>query len=158
MEAIMRTITKKKINLLNPQPDEIDIVDIATGLSRIVRFSGQRPHCVTVAQHCIFGSWKVQEEHALAFLLHDASEAYLGDIHGPLKPFLPDYCAIEERLQRVICEKYGVVFPFAEAVHKMDELLRKHEDNYAGAGTTDIGCEWWKEQYLLRFRQLNPEC
>lgn len=155
----MRTFTGKRINLLNPQPEDIDINDIATGLSRIVRFSGQRRHCVTVAEHCVNGSFAVPDEHKLAFLLHDASEAYLGDIHGPLKHFLPDYCAIEDQLQRVICAKFNVVYPFAECIHLVDTQLRIYEDEHDSVlyETQQLDCQRHRCSYVYRFKMLYPE-
>ena len=101
--SYLETVTGKFINVADPQPDEIDINDIAWGLSRMPRFAGQtitkQPY--TVAQHSILvaqlieqwynknttggiSAWKI-EQHALMGLLHDASEAYIGDIPSPVK-------------------------------------------------------------------------
>ncbi|MGL5079291.1 MAG: hypothetical protein ACRDBG_26105, partial [Waterburya sp.] len=47
-------------------------------------------------------------EKALAGLLHDAAEAYLGDIPTPIKAVLPDYKRLEKISEEVIFKKYGV--------------------------------------------------
>lgn len=97
-----------KVRLLNPQPDDISIQDIAWGLSRQNRFNGHTSHPYTVAQHCVFVSYLVPPELALQALLHDAAEAYLGDLPYPVKKLCPDYQQIEDRLQRAIMRHFGV--------------------------------------------------
>src|SRR5690606_16131204 len=86
----IRTYTGKYLNVRDPQPDQIDIIDIAVGLSRMPRFAGHSVHFLPVAQHCILMSNIVSPENKLAALLHDASEAYLGDIAKPIKALMPD--------------------------------------------------------------------
>lgn len=96
------------VNLLNPDPDTISLLDIAHNLARINRFNGATKIPYSVADHSVWVSKAVPEEHALAGLLHDASEAYLGDIVAPLKPLLRDYCYLEERFDRTISDVFGV--------------------------------------------------
>jgi hypothetical protein len=83
-DTLFQTFTGQQINLLNPYTHQIDIVDIATSLSRQCRFRG---HCLTFytnCQHSIFasqlgGTLGCTPEMQLALLLHDAAEAYVGD-------------------------------------------------------------------------------
>jgi len=104
----VHTISGFVVNLLNPDPDTISIQDIAHNLARINRFNGATKVPYSVADHSVWVSKVVPEEHALAGLLHDASEAYLGDIVAPLKPLLRDYCYLEERFDAVIGKTFNV--------------------------------------------------
>ena len=102
-----------KYHFLDPSPDEIDINTIATGLSNVCRYGGKVNHFYSVAEHSVILAKKVLEEtgctdKTLAALLHDASEAYLGDVSRPLKQFLPEYIAIEEKAEKVIQEKFNI--------------------------------------------------
>lgn len=76
------TIRHRKFDLLNPSPDDVDIEDIAASLSVEPRFTG-RWGAYSVAQHSFLVSYHCR--NALAGLLHDASEAYTGDVPSPLK-------------------------------------------------------------------------
>lgn len=83
--TVMKTITGKHIDLADPQESDFDIIDIAFALGRILRFNGHIRQDYTVAHHCLLMSHAVPEEHALEALLHDAAEAYMGDIIMPAK-------------------------------------------------------------------------
>ncbi|ODN72198.1 hypothetical protein [Methylobrevis pamukkalensis] len=87
----IQTATGRAVDLLDPRADMIDIEgDIAPALARIPRFNGHargaNGHAYSVAQHCCHGAELLREASpkiALAFLLHDAHEAYLGDLTRP---------------------------------------------------------------------------
>ena len=93
----MQTAKGRAFNLLDPRAEDVDFEDVAYHLSRLARFNGatgwqddpaKRPPAYSVAQHCAVGAhWLSSHgahETALAFLLHDAHEAYLGDLTRPL--------------------------------------------------------------------------
>jgi len=108
------TYSGKKFHFLNPQPDEICINDIAHSLSLINRFTGHTLVGRTVAEHSIDAArllrdWGCSRKEQLAGLMHDASEAYLQDISKPLKSVLPDYQALEKRVEEVIREKFNII-------------------------------------------------
>lgn len=83
------TGTGRAVDLLAPDPHTIDLdVDVAEALARIPRFTGHiRSGPYSVAQHSVVGADLLARESealAAAFLLHDAHEAYLGDIATPV--------------------------------------------------------------------------
>lgn len=95
-------------NLLYPQPSSIDIRDIAHALARINRFTGHTRQFYSVAQHCYHVSELVPRKYALEGLLHDAAEAYMGDIASPLKQLLPDYKRIYKGVEKAVFAKFGI--------------------------------------------------
>lgn len=69
----------------DPQPEEIAAEDIWWALSRIPRFNGHTKRPYTVAEHSLICAWLAPKPLKLAALLHDAAEAYIGDIMRPVK-------------------------------------------------------------------------
>src|SRR6266496_1501995 len=82
--AIM-TYSGELITPLNPDPDDIQIEDIAHALSNQCRFSGHCKQFYSVAEHSCRVSDLCSYEHQLGGLLHDGTEAYLSDIARPIK-------------------------------------------------------------------------
>ncbi|TCS35826.1 hypothetical protein EDC30_109125 [Paucimonas lemoignei] len=105
------TYSGQYVDLREPNPETIQIVDIAHALSQINRFGGHTRNFYSVAQHSVLVSHIVPREHRLAALLHDAAEAYLGDIVMPLKrmAFNLEYRDMEDLLLEVILERFGIV-------------------------------------------------
>ncbi len=81
------TYTGKQFYPLDPRPEDVCLEDIAHSLSNLCRFTGHTDtdRFYSVAQHSVICSTIVAPEAALLALLHDAAEAYLGDISRPLK-------------------------------------------------------------------------
>lgn len=102
------TASGKKFDPVDPQPDMIDLVDIANGLSNECRFAGQCRFFYSVAQHSVLVSQNVPPENAWEALLHDAAEAYIKDIPAPIKRLLPDYRALEEKIETAIRLRFGL--------------------------------------------------
>lgn len=100
------TYTGKKFHFLDPQPEEIDIVDIAHALSLTCRFGGQCREFYSVAEHSIRMAKIVPAEYRLHALLHDASEAYLPDLPRPMKAGLPKFKSVEQLILNSIYDKY----------------------------------------------------
>jgi hypothetical protein len=94
------------LDLVDPDPDVITIQDVAHGLSHVCRFGGQCRTFYSVAEHSVHVSRLVPPAHALDGLLHDAAEAFIGDVVKPLKVVLPDYARIERHMEAVIFEKF----------------------------------------------------
>lgn len=104
----MQTFTGRQFYPLDPRPEEIDSRDVAHALSLICRYGGHTSRFYSVAEHCLLMSDAVPESVALWALLHDATEAYVGDMVRPLKHHMPDYRQIEENLMEVIAERFGL--------------------------------------------------
>lgn len=111
------TISGKRWQLLDPNPDLVDFYDIAEALSKIPRFVGHTPGLVySVAQHCCIVCDNAPLDAKPWALLHDAAEAYLNDISKPLKnamrilcnPGADPYSIIEERTDRAILKAAGL--------------------------------------------------
>lgn len=100
------TASGRRLFVLDPDPEEIIIEDIAHALSQICRFGGMSTDFYSVAQHSVMVSRIVPPTFALLGLLHDASEAFLGDVIRPLKMLLPEYSRIEQRWEEVILDKF----------------------------------------------------
>jgi hypothetical protein len=101
-ETWIQSASNTKIDFKNPDPDSFKIEDIALGLARQPRYAGQGNFFYSVAQHSIYVATQVEPKLRLHGLLHDAHEAYMGDIPGPLKALLPEINEIEYRMDRAI--------------------------------------------------------
>jgi hypothetical protein len=85
----LQTASGRAFDLVDPKAENVDFaVDIPEALARIPRFTGHAG-AYSVAQHCVLGADLLfaetgRPDYAAAFLLHDAHEAYLGDIATPI--------------------------------------------------------------------------
>jgi len=136
MQTTIRTYSGKAIDFLDPKPNQFKFVDIAYGLSTEYRFAGQTPRKYTVLQHLLAcESLAADRQFAPAaratVLMHDAAEAFMRDIPRPLKNLLPGYKEIEDRLLRLICDKYSVDLQgYANAIEICDEAALAAEQSY----------------------------
>lgn len=123
----LQTFTGRPFWPLDPRPEEIDIEDIAQALSLKCRYGG---HCLcfySVAEHSVLVSQHVAPEHALWALLHDAGEAYLADIPRPVKPSLEGWKAIEARVMRAVCDRFGLPHQEPREVKAVDFAITTDE-------------------------------
>lgn len=105
----MPTASGRQYWPLDPRPEDVDLGDIATALSKECRFGGHCDGHYSVAEHSVHVSHIVPPEYALQALLHDAAEAYCKDIPSPLKRGLGlTYGDIEELNWLAICDALGV--------------------------------------------------
>ncbi len=105
------TYTGKLFEPADPDPELIDIRDIAHALSLICRGNGHVSTFWSVGQHCLCCAKEAKarglsDRMALACLLHDASECYLSDIPRPFKKDLPEYRETEEAYLDMIYGKF----------------------------------------------------
>ena len=115
-------------NRFFPLEGRIDLVHleyIAHGLAYQCRFNGQTSEFYSIAQHSLMVADIVSitnPELRLAALLHDASEAYLGDVVKPLKALLPNYKEIEINVEQIIAHSFGVDDMFNPLIKRADMI------------------------------------
>ena len=114
--TLFTTVSGQQVDILNPAPDAIHILDIAHGLALQCRFAGQIPEFYSVAQHSVMVSRLVPREDALWGLLHDASEAYISDLPAPLKatPRLTGYRMVEAGLMNAALKRFGLAGQYCD--------------------------------------------
>lgn len=113
-------------HFLRPGANVVDIEDIADALSKICRFTGHTSSFYSVAQHSVLVASVLAGLPAkvrLAGLLHDAAEAYVGDVSLPLKQLLPDYKEIERGVEHAVAAALGFEYPYPPAVKTADTIL-----------------------------------
>ena len=118
MRAWQRMLSGRRLDLINPSPVDIEIEDIAQGLSRVARWNGQTigEHAFSVAEHSVLVEQICQKlqpdtpvDWLMAALLHDASEYVVGDMISPFKNALGvDYRHFEDKLQQAIHIRFGI--------------------------------------------------
>ena len=102
------TASGRTFDLADPRPADVHPADIAHALSHVCRFGGHVRTFYSVAQHCVLVSRLVPADHALAGLLHDGAEAFVGDMVGPLKWRLPEFEAVERRVAAAVARRFGL--------------------------------------------------
>lgn len=117
------TRSGRHFDFADPQPDQIDLLDIAQALANECRYTGHVRRFYSVAQHSVLVSRIVPAPLALEGLLHDAAEAYCKDIPRPLKHMLPDYRAVEARIDRAIRARFGLPEQESAEVKRADIIL-----------------------------------
>ena len=116
--AWQRMLSGRRLDLLDPSPLDIEILDIAHGLARVARWNGQTigDHAFTVAQHSLLVEEifcgimpEASATQRLAALLHDAPEYVIGDMISPFKSVVGGgYKEVEGRLQRAIHLRFAL--------------------------------------------------
>ena len=87
------TTRGRALDLLAPLPGDIDIEEIALALGNQCRYAGCVRRFYSVAEHSVHIAAWLEWEHddldlTLGGLLHDAAEAYTGDITWPVQAVL----------------------------------------------------------------------
>ena len=160
------TASGKRFFLFDPQPEEIDIVDIAHALANICRFGGHTKFHYSVAQHSVLVSEIVEAtvpELAFAALLHDATEAYVGDMVRPLKKQMPAYREVEDATWIAIAKVFALpeILPpivkradmAALLTERRDVMLVNHLNHPEFPWEAD---ELGYEPSAIRVRELTP--
>lgn len=128
MRAWQRMLSGRRLDLINPSAVDIEIEDIAHGLSRVSRWNGQTTgeHGFSVAQHSVIVEKiaslldpEATRDMQMMALLHDASEYVVGDMISPFKNALGvDYRAFEDKLMHAIHIRFGLPATTPLAVKK----------------------------------------
>jgi len=133
----IRVLSGRMVDPINVVVDDIDIKDIAHSLAMQCRYNGHLQVFYSVGEHSLYVSKHVEHksirggaderqirEWSLSALLHDAAEAYIGDMVRPLKhaPEMQSFLDIEARIEEVIMKKFNLSIPF-------DDVIIKEADN-----------------------------
>lgn len=119
----IQTYTGRAVNPLTMTVDDVDQIDVAHHLSMLCRYNGAVSRFYSVAEHCVLLSHAVAPGNALWALLHDATEAYVGDMVWPLKNVISEFEVVEDRLMAVICERFGLAPEQPAEVREYDRRI-----------------------------------
>lgn len=131
----MQTYTGKQFFPLDPDPLLIEVEDIANALSNLCRFCGHSKFFYSVAQHSVLVSMHVNRDIALEALMHDAAEAYTGDLIRPIKRSVMGWNDIETNIQKVICDALNLRFNVMcgkEVLHADNVVLANEKRDVMG--------------------------
>jgi len=126
----LQTVSGRRVNPFDPDPGQLDIGDIARALGNLCRFGGHSRVFYSVAQHSVIVSELVEErggdvEDVFAALMHDAAEAYLGDMPHPIKHRSPLGAAFkdaEDHLEAAIRDRFAIRADVPE-IKRVDRAL-----------------------------------
>lgn len=126
--AWQKMLSGRRLDLLDPTPMDIEIEDIAHGLSFVARWNGQTlgDYPYSVAEHSLLVeniftrmNPKTPVKWQLAALLHDAPEYVIGDMISPVKAAVgPDYDALDKRLAAAIHIRFGLPHAVPQTIKK----------------------------------------
>jgi 5'-deoxynucleotidase YfbR-like HD superfamily hydrolase len=126
----LQTVSGRWVNPFDPDPGQLDAGDIARALANQCRFGGHSRVFYSVAQHAVIVSELVEQrggdvEDVFAALMHDATEAYLGDMPHPLKhrsPLGAAFKEAEDHLERALRERFRIK-PDVPEIKRADRAL-----------------------------------
>jgi len=157
-EHWMQTLQGNVFQAYNPQPDQIDLEDIAHALSMLCRFNGHVEKFYSVAQHSVLCSYIVPEGFELEALMHDATEAYIGDMPSPVKRGQKSFQDLEDRIYAAaIAHKFHLPQELSKEVKLADLQMLVLEKQYL---VRDYGYDWGdvieKAEIPLRVSRIIP--
>jgi 5'-deoxynucleotidase YfbR-like HD superfamily hydrolase len=137
----MQTYTGINFYPTKPKIEDIKIIDIAHSLSLICRFNGHCLYFYSVAEHSVRASYIPKKTNLqLTALLHDASEAYVGDLIRPIKEFTHEFKKIENNIQKIISKKFNLPYPFPKEIKEADNIMLATERRDILLPTKDAWC------------------
>ncbi len=170
--SYVSTYSGNRFYPLGPRIDRVTIEDIVHGLAYQCRFNGQTREFYSVAQHSLIVASLVAPHLRLAALLHDAAEAYLGDMVKPLKVLMPEFADLEDRVSALIASAFGVDFSDYAPIKRADlialatekrDLMPHSAERWAYLDGIDalpdpiVTMSPWqaKQAFLARFAELD---
>lgn len=123
----LNTVTGRHVDILKPKVEDINIIDIARGLSNSGHFGGQTPKFFSIAEHSLMVA---DLSRSLEGLLHDSAEAYMGDLIRPLQDIFPDFKEKEKILLHTIASAFNLEKDFAK-----NDIIKKYD-------TIVLAMEW----------------
>jgi uncharacterized protein len=142
------TYTGERCYPLLPEENVYRIEDIAHALSNVCRYGGHTKYHYSVAQHCLaMAALCTDKKSKLYALLHDATEAYLGDIPRPLKNsgFYKEYKLVELAMSNAIYSSFGLSPEVPWIIGHLDHNIVRNEAMYV----FDTEPTWTQEFELL---------
>lgn len=150
------TFSGRRYFPVDPRPEEVFIGDIAHALSQINRYTGHTRVPVSVAEHSLLCEAAASRGCALEALLHDAAEAYLGDLSRPVKQWLNEdaegcrawsFGDLEDRNANAIARRFNLAYPWDDEIKYIDNRVLATE-------VRDAHCEEFHR--LLIDRGIHP--
>ncbi len=123
----MQTYSGKKFSFLDPQPEDVCFDDVIMALSQTCRFNGHCQGFYSVAQHSLGVAFLVKTYKYTA-ILHDAPEAYYGDLSTPFKEALEQklgsgWRTILDNIDKVVAEALNYNYPIPDEVKRADLIM-----------------------------------
>lgn len=132
----MQTFTGHQFWPLDPHPEDIFIEDIAHALSNICRYGGHVDRFYSVAEHSWLLSKYISKENAAWALMHDAAEAYIGDMVRPLKKSMLSFGNIETQILKAIAIRFDLPgYTYPQEVTEADNRILLTERDALMAAT-----------------------
>lgn len=144
MNTSIYLYTGKLVDLANIEAHDFSHKDFTHALSIINRYTGNTLWPYSVGQHTILGTLSKEVMDAglsRAFFLHDFSEVFVNDLPSPLKRLVPEYCALEDRIQRHIFNVFDEPWENMEKIHSFDKRMCQSEMAVLFNPGKDIGLE-----------------
>lgn len=131
----------------------VDVNDIAHALGNQCRYTGHCRHFYSVAEHSVLCSLLAEELKLCSpfeALMHDAHEALICDLAAPIKPYVPDYKALEKRASTALREAYGLSTETSEGCNQIDYIALFLEAYFL----MHSKAEGWYDPHGLRIKAL----
>lgn len=122
MSTTMQT-GNRFFDFANPESHDYCLIEIATALSKHCRYNGHCNGFYSVAQHSVYVCDNVDHPYKFQALMHDAAEAYTGDIVTPLKQMLPEFKKIEHRIEQAIYKYYDLPEKLDPSIKEADTRM-----------------------------------
>lgn len=155
--TVIKTVLGNYFPLAHPEDYVYPIEEIAWALGKLNRFTGHTLRDYSVAEHCVKVSFYVPPHLALEGLMHDAEEAYYGDVSSPLKRLIgAKYKRLANRCNATIRKQYGLPKQETPSVKEHDGLALRIENGKFMARAHTSHPDGFREQTMARWSNLGP--